>query len=349
MKVLEVNFEKTWRGGERQTLYCMLGFRDRGVETAVVCRKGYPMDEKAQEQGFKTHALDGVFQLIAFLLTKAKYYDILHVETAGALTYCVFTKAFHRTKVVYTRRVDFVPNGFLTWVKYRLTDKLVAISTAIKQILYDFSRRSIVHISEIVQIKNLNEERAQNELHELGVSTDTKVIGTVAALEQHKDPLIMVEAIRLLKEKRNDFVFIHCGGGRLEESVKAKVQEYGLQDVYKMLGHKEQVEDFFTVFDVYVMSSEQEGLGSSVLDAFAYKVPVVSTNAGGLKDLLENDRGILCDIKQPNQLAGGIDTVLNNFELRTSLTSKAYEYVIHDHSMEYITEKYIDLFEKMLD
>lgn len=348
MRILELNFERTWRGGERQTLYNMLGFRNAGHDVAVVCRKGYPMEEKAREEGLNAFSFANVFGVILFLATKARSYDILHAQTSHILTYAILTKPFHGCKIAITRRVDFVPKGRFTRMKYRMTDSVIAISHAIKNILEKFSERKIDLVSEIFMQKQLNEERAKKIVADVVPGNGKYIIGMTAALVQHKDPLTMVEAIRILKGMRNDFVFLHFGNGELEEPVKKKIAEYDLHDVYKMMGFLNNVEDVFSVFDVFVMSSEEEGLGSSVLDAFIYKVPVVSTNAGGLIDLVKDGRGIFCNIKAPQEIADGINKILNEPETKTKLTERAYNYVIKEHSSEFITEQYLDVFRRLL-
>ena len=111
------------------------------------------------------------------------------------------------------------------------------------------------------------------------------------------------------------------------------------------MGFYDKVEDFFSIFNVFVMSSDEEGLGSSVLDAFLYKVPVVSTDAGGLKDLLRDNRGIMCAKKHPEQLSQAINQVLNDKELADALVSNAYSYATAYHSMQYITQQYLEAFQ----
>jgi glycosyltransferase involved in cell wall biosynthesis len=91
------------------------------------------------------------------------------------------------------------------------------------------------------------------------------------------------------------------------------------------------------------MSSEEEGLGSSVLDAFLYEVPVASTNAGGLKDLLKDQRGEVCDIHSPKELAKCIDAMLTRNERTELQIQNAKKYVMQYHSMEYITNQYLAL------
>lgn len=348
MKILELNFEKTWRGGERQSLYLMKGLRNIGVEVEVLCRKGYPLHKKNKDSGNKTHSFDNIFQVIIFLILHGRKYDILHAETAQILTYCVFTKPFHRTKVAYTRRVDFVPKGILTKLKYLLTDMPIAISRAIKRILEDFSGKDITNISDIVVPKELDKERAAKVLNNLNIDNSKPIIATVAAMVPHKDPLTMVECVKALKESGLDFQFVHFGNGELDERLKQKVKENALEDVYTFAGFQEDVEDFFTLFDVFVMSSEEEGLGSSVLDAFIYKVPVVSTSAGGLVDLLENNRGILCGIKKPQELANSIIAILKDEQRKNEMIERAYSYVIDNHSMDTISQQYKSNFERLL-
>ena len=348
MKILELNFERGWRGGERQTIYNMRGFRDAGQEVALICRKNYPLEKKALEEGCRVFAYNNVFGVISYLISNARQFDLVHAQASHILTYCIVTKPFHRKKIIFTRRVDFIPKGKLTKFKYRTTNKLIAISTAIKDIISEFSGRNDVEIiSDIAVPKKLDKERATAELRRLGIESTKHIIGTTAAFAPHKDPLTMVEAIRKLASLRNDFVFLHFGSGELEAEVKRKIEEYNLQSHYKMMGFYENVEDFFSVLQVFVMSSQEEGLGSSILDAFLYKVPVVSTDAGGIKDIVTEERGILCKVKDFNMLAKGISDVLDKRN-KPEIISNAFEYVSKYHTNEYITRQYLEVFKTMI-
>ncbi len=344
MNILELNFERTWRGGERQTLYNMLGFRDAGHNVVLVCRKGYPLEQKAKAEGFTVFSFNNIFGVILFLITKGSQYDVHHAQSSHILTYCLLTRPFHGKKIVFTRRVDFVPKGSLTQWKYKRTDVLIAISKAVKNIIADFSGRSDVHvISDIIVPRTLNKERALKILQEARINGDKKIIGTTAAFVPHKDPLTMVEAIHELAKRRSDFIFLHFGNGELMEAVQYKIAELGLKDVYKLMGFQQEVEDVFSVLEVFVMSSAEEGLGSSVLDAFIYKVPVAGTDAGGLKELLSEGRAIICAKKDPKGLANAIDKLIDG-EANSAIVERAFNYVQQYHSSEYITRQYLEIF-----
>lgn len=338
MRILELNFEKSWRGGERQTLYNMLGFRKAGIHTELICRSRSPLAIKATDEGFTVHSFNSVAGVVFFLIGKGKNYSCIHAQTSHLLTYCVFTKWFHRKPVIFTRRVNFKPTGFFTKLKYSFTDKLVAISNEIKNTIAAFTgRNDIVIISDIV----VKEDTAETGLKKN--YPGKYIVGTTAALTAEKDPFTMVDAIKKLCKKRNDFVFLHFGEGALAGTVRKKIMEDQLQDFYQLLGFVDNATALAASFDVFVMTSKEEGLGSSVLDAFINKVPVVSTDAGGLKELFQNERGMVCTVGDSSAIADGINKMLDNAALKEHFTANAFTYVQQYHSMDHITQQYIHL------
>lgn len=346
MKILEINTEKTWRGGERQTFFALKGFRDLGHSVELLARDSYPLIKKSEELKVKTYSVKSHLGVIPFLIFHGKNYDILHVQTASLLTFAVITKPFHQSKIVYTRRLDFIPKGWLTRWKYNKADLIVAISTPIKTILENFGVKKIVLIPECIEAKSLNEARAIDFLKVNGIE-GKKIIGTTSALVQHKDPQTLVEAIAKLANRRSDFIMLHFGNGVLRNEVEQLIIKYNLSDKYKLAGFVENVEDFFSIFDVFVMSSEEEGLGSSVLDAFIYKVPVVSTNAGGLSELIKG-RGTLVNIKDTDSLCGALNVALDQPNENEILVDKAYQFVNKDLTIENIHKHYTTNFEKIV-
>lgn len=346
MKILEVNTEKTWRGGERQTLYNIKGFLEHGHEVELLCRKDFPLHQKTKETNIPIHVVGNGLQAIIYLIKRASHFDIVHVQTSGAQMYGVISSLFHKTPIVYTRRVDFVPKGFFTKLKYKRTDKLIAITSAIKNILEGFGLQNISLIAEIAIAKKLNEERAKKLIHFRGWH-NKKIVATTSALVQHKDPLTMVQTIHHLSQMRDDFMFLHFGEGVLRQDVEKEIARLNVSRWYHLMGHVDEVEDFFSVFDVFVMSSEEEGLGSSVLDAFLYKVPVVSTNAGGLKEVVEGN-GLVCDVKDAKALAISINEILNDAHLAKDISEHAYETVITKYSLQTITSQYEEVFKQLI-
>jgi glycosyltransferase involved in cell wall biosynthesis len=347
MTVLEINFEKNWRGGERQTLYNMQGFRDAGVSVHLLCRKDSYIGAVARSEGFETLSFQTVWGVIYCLITRGRNYDFIHAQGSQILTYCILSKPLVKTPVIFTRRVDFIPKGTFTKLKYRYTDKIVAVSNAIKDIVSRFSgRQDIEVISDIGVKKEADVAKAKERIASFQFN-NKHIVATTSALTGHKDPFTSIAAIKKLRAKRDDFVFLHFGSGELYEEVVQAVKESNLEDTYILMGFVENVENFFPLFEVFVMSSKEEGLGSSVLDAFLNKIPVVSTNAGGLNELMKDERGIVCEIKDNEAIAEGINRLLDYPEQKEKYIYNAFEYASKNHSMKHITEQYISLMQAM--
>jgi len=343
MKIVTLNLEKGWRGGERQTILYTLGLLEKGYTVEIVCRSSSLLEKKAKEENIVSHSFRSNFSTLLFLITKGYKYDILHAQGSKVLTYCILSKPFHRAKIIFTRRVNFKPKGILTKIKYKLCDRIVAISSSIQTIVSEFSSRNdVVIISDIALDSPLDKSAIEENIK--NINPDNKyIIGTIAALTSEKNPFDSIRAIKILKEKRDDFIFLHFGDGPLKKNMIEFINQLGIEKTYLLMGFTKNVNDYFKTMDVFIMASSNEGLCSSVLDSFIYRVPVVSTTAGGLGDLIKEDRAIRCEVNNPNMIADGIDSILNTPEKASDRVNNAYQYAIKNHGIEYITNQYIEL------
>ncbi len=350
MTVLQVNTEKTWRGGERQTLLTMKGLLDQGLEPRLLCLENQPLARKAAGESLPLALVGSQKHALEYLIKQGSSFDIIHAQTGKAQSLAVLARAFHRRRILYTRRVDFRPKGLAARLKYRLTDKTIAISPAIKKILESFLPSSSLEVipSCIDTSRPIFPPSAQALALKQKFS-GRRIVGSIAAMVPHKDPLTMVRTIHQLSRLAPDkFIFVHFGQGEMENMVKSEVKRLGLEDTYLFMGFEENVESFYPVLDVFVMSSQEEGLGSSVLEAFRYKVPVVSTSAGGLEKLVSG-RGLLCPVHDHECLAANIYELLKSPEKFGDIVQSAHEYVLNHHSLEKMTRDYIRVYERMLE
>jgi glycosyltransferase involved in cell wall biosynthesis len=203
-------------------------------------------------------------------------------------------------------------------------------------------------ISSAVKNRNLDIERALKLKKSLGIQSSAKIIGLVSALESHKDPITALKTIHELRKVRQDFAVLHFGNGVLFDQVSEAMKELNLDQIYFQMGHHENVEDYFSIMDVFLMTSKEEGLGSSVLDAFNYEVRVVSTNAGGLNDLVK-DRGFLCDIGDTQCLSQGLSLALDSSKESIAHKIRAKEYCDNEMGVGLMANKYIDLYQGLIN
>jgi glycosyltransferase involved in cell wall biosynthesis len=351
MNILQLNFERGWRGGERQTLLSMREFRAAGHTVSLLARAGGELAMQARQEGFTVYEFASVAGVIGFLIRAARRYDILHAQTANMMTWLALCKRWlGGARVVFTRRTAFgVPTRKerrTTW-KWRRADALVAISEAAAE----EPRRlglPVRIIPSAVEAKPVDQAHVTAFAQEFNLS-GKRVLATAAALTAEKDPCTLLRAVHGLRQRRDDFVFLHLGaGGDAEAPARALLQELGLEQHYLFAGFQPGIEDLYRLMDVFVLSSRHEALGTSVLDAFLYSVPVVATETGGLKESLADGRGLLCPVGDHEALAQAMDKVLTDRGLRAALVEKARDYVLRKHDAKAMAADYLAEYERIL-
>jgi len=347
MKILQVNTELTWRGGERQTFFILKGLKKLGHTVSLLSIEGSPISKKANSIGVNVIAVKNNYSATRKIIQNAKYFDIVHAQTGKAHTQCFIASFFVNFILVYTRRVSFKPSGFLTRLKYKKADCVISISRAISQILNDsncYKNSPVVFSSFEKHITN--HDRAKRILSSLKISDRKKIIGIVASLDKDKDPYCSINVCEKLSKLREDFIFIHFGKGNLKNELSEIISQKELTDKYILMGHVENVEDFFPFMDVFLMTSKSEGLGSSVLDAFMSSVPVVSSDAGGLAELVDG-RGYICKVSDSDCFTLSIIKALGEGKSKYASTAKAY--CIKNHSSDEMVKRNIEIYKSVLE
>ena len=278
-------------------------------------------------------------------MRQSKKFNVLHAQTSKAQSIAVLTKIFHQTPIVYSRRVNFAIQGGLSRFKYSFTDRVIAISEAIQQSLNTAGITPVQTITSIVEPLTVDSTAATRFIADNGWQ-HKKIIATVAALTFEKDPHTLVNSIAQLKSLRQDFILLHFGDGNLNAAVAEHITRLGLNDCYQLLGHRDDVEQFFPLMDVFVLTSIQEGLGSSLLDAFMQQVPVVATRAGGIIETVA-DHGLLCEIGDSDCLANAMHRLLDDAALRVQFTTQALAIAQQKHSSAAVTQAYLAVFRQL--
>ena len=139
------------------------------------------------------------------------------------------------------------------------------------------------------------------------------VVGNVAALVPHKGQRYLVDAAHLVVQQVPDARFIVLGEGELREHLEKQVREHHLEKHVMMPGFRTDVLGCIKGFDLFVMSSVTEGLGTSLLDAMACGRPIVATRAGGIPEIVEDGvNGALVAPRDAAALAAAIVRALKD-------------------------------------
>jgi glycosyltransferase involved in cell wall biosynthesis len=336
VRIVHLDGERGFRGGERQLLYLAAALRERGHENVVACRQGEDLAEESRRQGFETLELPYFAEFDPFTalpLLRARP-DVLHAHTAHGAGVAALARTLGKLPVVAHRRVDFhLRSGFSRRVKYEAAGRVIAVSEAIAGILVEdgLARARIAVVPDGLPVSpeearwaGVDSERfalpspqQRRDLREVlakehGVSAAAPWVFNAAALVPHKDHATLLAAAVLVLLKRKDAVFLIAGKGPEQASLAASIERMGLRGKVLLLGQLEDPIGLLKACDCFALSSWGEGMGSVLLEAAACGAPIAATTAGGIPEVVTHGRtGLLCPPREPEALA---DVILRQLE-----------------------------------
>ena len=236
-----------------------------------------------------------------------------------------------RPVLVASRRVDFhlQSHSFSRW-KYRQVDLFIAASQAIRRIMEQdgipASRITVVHDGiDVAKIQRLPVVDAHAEYW---LPHGVPVIANVGALVPHKGQKHLLDAMPLVLREVPDAHLLIFGEGELRPQLERQIKELRLEKHALLVGFRDDVLQLVKSVDLFVMSSVTEGLGSTVLDAMAMKLPVVGTEAGGIPEaVVHGQTGLLVPPADPRALAGAIVRLLKDPTGRVGFGEAGYRRV----------------------
>ena len=362
MKILHINTERTWRGGEQQTLNLLTGLKERQITCHLVCPAASPMENRAISAGVDVFPITmrGEIDLVAgFRIRKLinKFnYNIVHSHTSHAHSLAFLASIGTGVARLVTRRVDFsiFRHSFLklSGIKYRfMADYYIAISKKIKEVMVNdgIPAPRIVVVYSGIDTQRFMSATGDQLMSEFDIKENQKVVINVAHLAGHKGQIYLVQAIPHVLAKLPDTRFFIVGQGELMDELKRTASELGLKRELVFTGFRNDVADFYKIADLFVMSSVQEGLGTAVLDALASAKPVVATSTGGLPEIIQDGKtGRLVAPADPEALAVGIVDMLTRVEAARAMAEEGRSMVQNLFSIEAMVENNIEVYNKVL-
>ncbi|MGY5851067.1 glycosyltransferase [Salegentibacter sp. F14] len=182
---------------------------------------------------------------------------------------------------------------------------------------------------------------------ELGISKDAIVIGNVAVFRFQKR---LVEWLRIMKKirERNPNVYgIIVGAGPLEEEVKKEWSELQLEKFVFFPGLKTDVKPYFGAMDIFMMSSSFEGLPIALLEAMSMECAVVSTDAGGIKEVVRNkEDGLVVSVDDWQELSVKVQSLIDEPSDLVRYKLAARKRVIEAFSLATMVEELENLYKE---
>jgi len=313
--------------------------QELGAEVECVCARTGKWFEEIEKEGIVCHEIAfkrspiNIANLKAYKklkkLQKEKNYDIIYCQQpVGGLMGRLIGKKFKK-QVIYTAHGFFFFNGcklknkilYKTAEKWlsKYTDVLITINEEDFEAAKKMKAKKVFKISGIgyepKKFKDLDFDKEKFK-KSLGIKKDEKVIVSVAEMIKRKNYETMIRAVSKLRYEKIKYLI--CGCGVEEENLKNLVKKLGIEDKVVFLGYRNDIAKILAVSDVFLHCSFHEGLTVSLMEAMNSSLPVVTSNARGNKDLIEDQKGgFVCPPKDVKLITEKLKKLLDDGILRS--------------------------------
>ena len=263
-----------------------------------------------------------------------------HMAKAGAIGR-VATAIYNRTagrdaraRVVHTYH-GHVLEGYFSPAKTRaflsvertlarVTDRLIAISPRIRKELLDdyrIGRPEQYHVVplgfDLDRLTSIGDADRRAARAALGIPAEAAVVSTAGRLTAIKRYDLFLDTARLVADRHSEALFLVAGDGELRAALEAQTRANGIADRVSFLGWRRDLDTLYAASDVFLLTSRNEGTPVALIESLAAGVPGVSTDVGGVRDVIDSDRvGLLAPFGDARALADHVQALLADRDRR---------------------------------
>jgi glycosyltransferase involved in cell wall biosynthesis len=360
MRSLHIDTAKTWRGGQNQALLTVLGLRELGHRTVLVAHPQGELRRRAAE-GLDLIGLAPRSELdlaaawrLARVLKQIQPF-VVHAHdphgVAVAATAIGYGGLGIKPTLVASRRVDFPLklNALSQW-KYRQVAAFLCASDCIREILIGLGipRERVVTVHEGIDLAHVDAAPPTSVREAFWLPTNAPIVGCVGALVEHKGHRHLIHAavdiVRAIPEAR----VVILGEGELRDELTRMIHELGLERHVLLPGFRPDVLSLLKTFDVFVMPSITEGLGTSILDAMACGKAVVASAVGGIPEVVAaEETGLLVPARNPTALAAAVVRLLGDRPLADRFGAAGRTRVEQRFTAERMVQETLDVYRRL--
>ena len=274
--------------------------------------------------------------------------DIIHGHDSHAhtLLWAAYRFGGLNTKSVVTRRLmNPIKSRSINKYNYPKIEKIICISEAVKKIIEpsitDQSRLDVIHSSIPYSSKKVLIDQNQQ--------SDNFVIGYVAAFTKEKDHETFLKTAKYLLTNYPEmsYQFLLVGDGPLLDKIKSASTD--ISNHIHFSGFVKNVDVEYSKMDLLLHTSNSEALGTSILDAMTFNLPIVATNVGGIPEIVNpGQNGYLCQIGDYKTMGEQIHEIAKNKKLYHHLSSHNSK-ILANFDVSAMVQKTLDLYSEVFD
>lgn len=281
--------------------------------------------------------------------------SVVHSHNYSAWLYCVLASiGLPGVRLVHTEHSRVMPLARRRWLERRLSEftrAVIAVSADVaRSLVHDIgvARRRVGLIANGVNLSRFRPDpsRRREVRERLGIPPDAFVFGILARLVPVKSHATLIEAFRLLRERCPEVHLLIAGDGPCRMPLEAQVAQANLESRVHFLGEVHDGERVLNALDTYVLSSVDEGMNLTLLEAMATALPVIATAVGGNPEVVADGvTGCLVPALQPATMAEAMERLVRDPSMRRDMGERGRERVESSFSQKRTIEAYMTLYD----
>lgn len=358
MRVLYVDLEREWRGGQSQALLTLLGLHERELQVELVAASDSLLAVRSREAGITVHevarlGLRGWAASKIRGLLAHQSFDLAHLNEPHALTAAWLARAHEKLPLLLSRRIGFpLRKAWVTRARYAAVERFVANSKSVAQSLMDcgIAPNRISIVNEGVEIPALpSPEKRKDARRHWGVTDDEFLFGCVSVFVPEKGQRHLIKALATVRKSHPEARLLLAGDGQCRGELESLAKRLGQSEAVIFPGFVNDVAKIYDALDAFTFPSEFEGLGTALQAAMAAGLPSISTSRGALAEVVDQGRTAL--VVEPNgkEFAAAMLRLMTDADLRKKLSEAGRREVRQRFSAERMVDGTIQVYEDVLE
>lgn len=311
---------------------------------------GIPLYELERKSNFEIKRLFKVYEIL-----KRHKPDIIHGYDFSSNTYGRIAAILAGVNIKIASERNIVEIGEFKTKNQLNIDKLLSFfsdaiicnsQNAADSLIdiYHFDKQKVLHIYNGIDISNLipKKKKNQNEL----------IVGTVGRLVPQKRHTLFLDVAKRLAEthKNINIKFKIVGGGELFSHLEEYAKRLQIFDKIEFMGERTNVSEILESVDIFLMTSNHEGLSNAIMEAMVKRIPVIASNVGGNRELVEDKKtGFIINNFNIDSFVEPISHMINNPDQMILFGEEGFKRIRDNFSTSNMVKKTEDLYFKLLN
>lgn len=298
-------------------------------------------------------------------IVSSRKIDIIHAHDNNASIKALAAKKNYRLNVKVISHIHNCYPWLVGKNKTKLIDSILRrgydYNIACGKLVYDFYTKNTNYINEhnttvlsncidVQSISNFNQNNVENTYSKFNIPKDKTILGFIGRLSEQKGIVPFVHEVAKNKEKFINCKILLVGNGDQEESIKEVIKSNNMQDLFILTGYQDDVYKFYPIIDVFFLPSLYEGLPMVILEAMAFKKPIVAMNVGSIDEVVKNDyNGALIEKGEYKEFINQLANLIDSKDKQIKFGINSYNHVLENYDINSYVDKLIKTYNNILE